>query len=402
MNKPATVAYVLRKFPVISETFILNEILSLEKQGIKVHIFALERPNDPRYHKNLADLKATITYVPEFFRWKGLFAHFRKARKQFGKNFRKAFWYTLRHPSPSLFLRFLHACYVANHAKKMGVSHYHSHFATRSTSVSFFASMLTDTPFSFTAHAVDIFKTSLSPQTLKKKIEKAKFVVTVSDYNVELLRSVSPESSDKIHKVLNGIDLSRFMPPQSRGKDPFTFLCVARLVEKKGHQYLLEACRDLRDKGHRFSCLMVGSGRLQKQIEDQIREYKLQNTVHLLGPHSQDEVLLRYHQSNAFVLPCCVAPDGNKDGLPVSMVEALACGLPVITTPMTGNPEVIKENENGHLVPFEDPEALANAMQKLLTDKSHYQQLSERARPSVEEQFNMEKTSKKLAQLFCE
>lgn len=401
-KKKKKVGYILRKFPVLSETFILNEILELEAQGIEVEIFSIEKPNDPRFHKDLHRLKAEVHYIPGFAKFKSLWKQCVKASKKFKKGHRKALFYTLRQANPTLLLRFLQSCYIANEASKRGIYHFHAHFATRATSIAFLASMITETRYSFTAHAVDIFKETLSQEALKRKIEYSDFVITVSEFNKNYLSKIAPLVSHKIIKIHNGIDLSEFREASPEEQEPFSFLCVARFVEKKGHKILVEACEILKKQGVSFNCRLIGQGNLQGAIESAIKEKGLSNHVSILGAKSHDEVKKWYSQSHAYILPCITGKDGNKDGLPVAIVEALASGLPVITTPMTGNPEVVKHLENGILVPFSDPAATADAMLKIVKDKNLYYLLSGKARQSIEKQFNIKETAKSLVAKFEE
>ncbi|NIP98361.1 MAG: colanic acid biosynthesis glycosyltransferase WcaL, partial [Akkermansiaceae bacterium] len=185
-----TVAYILRKFPVLSETFILNEILALEARGIPVHIFSLERPNDPRFHENLPRLKASISYIPDLSEASDLEKYRPRVARRYGDGFKTAETYAERHESPSLAHRLLQSCYVADQVRRYRIGHFHAHFATRATTVAFFASMVTGLPYSFTAHAMDIFKTHLSSRALARKMEHARFVVTISDYNRRLLEEI--------------------------------------------------------------------------------------------------------------------------------------------------------------------------------------------------------------------
>jgi glycosyltransferase involved in cell wall biosynthesis len=400
-NKPKrTVAYVLKKFPVLSETFILNELLQLEAQGIPLHIFSLERPNDPRFHEDLPKLKTRISFVPDTMDFDKLWKYVRRAKQKNKKRYDRTLRYVLKCASPSLTWRFFQACYIAGQVKRFKVGHLHAHFATRPTSVAFLVSMLTGLPYSFTAHAMDIFKSHLSEKSLARKIRDARFVVTVSNYNRHRLQQVANGNSENIFRIFNGIDLDKFKPCNSVKKPPFTFLCVARFVEKKGHPVLIEACHLLREQGVPFECWLVGKGKQRTPIKNLIKEKKLKHNVKLLGPHSQNEVLQRYHEAHAYVLPCVVGSDGNRDGLPVSIVEALACGIPVITTPMTGNPEVVQTDRNGVLVPFNNPSTLADAMRRLMEDDGYYKRLKMNARASVQKKFDLEKTTGALAGLF--
>ena len=392
------IGYVLRKFPVLSETFILNEILALESAGIAVHIFSLERPNDSRFHEDLAKLKADITYLPTGRRT--LWDHNARAAQRYGKRYLKAFGYAIRHINPSLFFRFLQGTYVANHARRLGLTHLHSHFANRPTSVAFFASWLTNIPYSFTAHAADIFRKRVNQKALARKIDRARFVIAISDFNKTYLERLQPESAAKIMRLYNGIDLERFVPNGHLRKDPFTILCVSRLVEKKGIPVLIEACRKLHERKIDFQCFIVGGGRERSQLELLIRQSQVRHSVKLVGPQTHGQVLQWYQSADLYVLPCLVGSDGNRDGLPVSIVEALACGIPVITTPMTGIPEIIQHGQNGLIVPMGDPEALAGAIQNVIESPSLHQNLKSSARRSVEAHFDLRQTSGVLQSLL--
>ena len=395
------VAYILRKFPVLSETFILNEILNLEARGIRVHIFSLERPNDPRFHEDLPKLKANIQYLPRPEKIQTLWSHQVRSAKRFGKSYYRALWYALRRVSPALLWRVFQGAYVANHARRLKVTHLHSHFANRPTSVAFFAAMIMNIPYSFTAHAADIFRTRMDQNALAQKIRFAKFVVTVSEFNKKFLSELAAGCPEKIIRIYNGIDLQRFVPNGILAQKPFTILCVSRLVEKKGIAVLIEACKMLRDRKVEFQCWLVGGGELEGQLRAQIKASGLESCVKLLGPHSQFEVLTRYHGAHLYALPCVVSSDGNRDGLPVSIVEALACGLPVVSTPMTGIPEVIRNGENGLLVPVGDADALSKAVESVIRDPGLHTRLKSQARSSVESLFDQEKTSNTLVRLFA-
>ena len=399
-DKPRAVGYILKRFPVLSETFILNEILALEAKGIPVHIFSLERPNDSRFHEDLPKLKASISYVPDLGSRGDLLKHNRRAARNYRGKYFHALNHTLTRGKPSLLWRFMQACYIANEARRYGISHLHAHFATRPTSVAYLASMISGVPYSFTAHAMDIFKKKVNKKALARKIENADFVVTVSEYNKSYLEDVAHADSDKLVRVYNGIDLNRFSPNGGPARDPFTILSVARLVEKKGTATLIEACRHLRDRGLDFECWLVGKGAQRTKLEAMIKEWKLKDRVKLLGPHSQMEVLERYHQAHLFALPCTEGSDGNKDGLPVALVEAMACGLPVVTTAMTGIPEIVHDGENGLLVPDSDPVALADAIERLMRDEGLYEQLRISSREAVVAQFDVNQTREQLTSLF--
>ena len=390
------IGYIVRRFPKISETFILNEILAMENRGMDIHIFSLLPTRDSRFHGDLGKLKANVHYLPDIFDLRTLLRYNKRVARRNRERYMRSLGKVLRTGNPLLLWRFLQSGYIADRAQGLKLNHIHAHFANRSTSVASLTSEILGIPYSFTAHAVDIYKEDVKEKVLTRKIEAAKCVVTVSDANKQFLVNHAKESSDKIIRIYNGIDVNRFKPGDDAPDSPFTILAVARLVEKKGLVDLIEACRYLRDRELSFRCWIVGKGKLRRTLQELVDKWKLGDTVELLGAHSQDQILERYHQANLFVLPCIVGTDGNRDGLPVSIVEALACGLPVVTTPVTGIPEAVRHEHNGLIVPEQNPRLLANAIQKLIIDRDLYARLRQNTRASVLERFDLRKTVNEL------
>ena len=396
------VAYVLRKFPKLSETFILNEILGLEAAGVKVQIFSLMPPRDPRFHDGLVRLKAPVWYVPGVGDYRSLLRMNRAAAKRFGRAYWSTLGRTLLCMRPKLVWRFLQAGWIAERAARLKADRFHAHFAARSTTVAKLVSSITTRPYSFTAHAVDIYRDDVNPRILRDRIDEASFVVTVSESNLAHLNGLTADRSPRIELVYNGIDLERFAPNGKPRQTPFTILSVARLVEKKGGEYLVEACRLLNERGLDIRCWIVGRGKLRKPLTEQIQRAGLQDRVRLLGGRTQKDVLKRYASTYVYVLPSIVGSDGNREGLPVSIVEALACGIPVISTPVAGIPEVVHHEQNGLLVPERDSLALADAIERMIEDRSFYERMKSQARASVEPAFDTTRTSLQLRRLFSE
>jgi colanic acid/amylovoran biosynthesis glycosyltransferase len=399
---PMRVGYVLRRFPVLSETFILNEILALEKQGIEVSIFALAPTRDPKFHEGLSRLRGNVSYIPSLLEWKDVL---KANRRLYGKNpqrYRSALWKALRSFNPTFIWRFLQAGCVADKARSARLQHLHAHFANRATTVASLASRLTKIPYSFTAHAFDIFIEG-SQRHLNDRMTRARFVVTVSDCNIKFLTSILAGRAARLVKIYNGIDLSRFTPgPPPPPMPPLHILAVARLVEKKGLPILVEACALLRDRGVDFRCTLVGKGAMRPILEGRIKDLGLGEFITMPGARTQGEVLELYRASHVFALPCIVGDDGNRDGLPVSIVEALACGLPVVSTPVTGIPEAVLEGVNGFLVPEKDVRALADALERLARDHGLRERLAGGARDSVASKFDQDQTAKMLHDLLAE
>ena len=401
ISAKGAVGYVLRKFPVLSETFILNEILALESRGVEVHIFALAPSRDPRFHEGVGRLKATIHHVPGVGELGTLISHGRRHARRRPRRYGRQLLRVLATGRPKLLWRLLQAAYVADRARSHGVRHLHAHFANHPTTVAHLASQLLGIPFSFTAHAYDVYRNA-DLRVVERKMHDARFTITISEYNAGFLRSLANGHRPRIELVRNGIDMTRFSAPPAKPVAPFTILAVARLVEKKGLPLLVEACRNLRDRGMEFQCDIIGKGAQKGVLDQLIRQWRLGDRVRLLGALAQQEIVERYHQAHVLVLPCIVGQDGNRDGLPVSIVEALACGVPVISTPVTGIPEVVRDGVNGLLVPQGDAAALTGAIHQCMCEPSLLQQLSAAARPSVLADFDQNQTAARLHALFQE
>jgi colanic acid/amylovoran biosynthesis glycosyltransferase len=395
------VGYIVRKFPVLSETFILNEILALEAKGLQVHIFPLAPTRDPRFHEGVGRLKATIHYVPGPEELRTLLRHARRQARRDPRRYGRQLLNVLRTGKPALLWRFLQASYVADRAKRNGVGHLHAHFANRAATVAQQASHLLGVPFSFTAHAFDVFR-GADAKVITRKMADARFTATVSEYNVRFLQSLANGSRPRIELVRNGIDMTRFIEPDQAPSEPFSILAVARLVEKKGLPILIDACGILRDAGHDFQCEIIGKGALRAQLEQLIRAWQLGDRVRLVGPLAQQEIVAHYQRAHVLALPCIVGSDGNREGLPVSIVEALACGVPVVSTPVTGIPEAVHDGVNGLIVPSGDAVALARALERLQLDRPLLARMRAAARPSVIAHYRQEDTAARLLELFRE
>jgi colanic acid/amylovoran biosynthesis glycosyltransferase len=395
------IGYVLKRFPRLSETFILNELLELERQGTSIEIFALLKPADELRHERLAGLHAPVTYLPSSSGFRKL--RLREARYAHGSSAEQAladvFDDDKTRSHSTLALR---AAAVAALAQARGVGHLHAHFATDATTVAMFASRLTRISYSFTAHAKDIYHEYVDAALLREKIAEAQFVVTVSDYSRQYLIEVGGEQAvDKIVRIYNGIDLDYFRRGDSVSPEPGLIVGVGRLVDKKGFQYLVEACRLLRDWGRLFRCLLIGDGPERASLDQQIRSLGLHDRVVLAGALSQDRLLAILKQATILVLPCVVSPTGDRDGLPTVLLEALALGLPAISTPVGGIPEIVEHGETGLLTPPGDALPLARAIDELLSNTELRERLARQGRSKAERCFDVRTNVAALSQLLA-
>jgi len=286
------------------------------------------------------------------------------------------------------------------------VKHIHAHFCHGATTVAWFVSLITGLPFSFTAHAKDLYCESLNPAgLLRRKMRAARFVVTCTDANREHLIKIEPTANVRcIYHGLNaefaGLLLESVAPPTKAGG--VRALGVGRLVQKKGFDVLVEACAILKQRGFHFETVIVGEhGEHERELRRQIAAHGLRDRVRLLGPLEQTRLYSEYQSADVFCLPCRVLDNGDRDGLPNVLMEAMACGLPVITTPVSGIPEIIKDGQNGTLVPPDDAEALANAIQRLSADRIMARNLGRAGRMTVLERFDGDRTAVELASLFA-
>lgn len=384
--------YVLKMFPRFSETFILAEILEMERRNRRVHVISLKRPNDGQFHENLSRVRATVRYVPDHVRC-DLLRFLRSHLKALGTSpwaYLLCFLTTARHPAA--WKAFLRAPLVAEEAGEAGCRRLHAHFASLPAVTAMFAAELLDLPFSFTAHAKDIFLDGISRSLLKRLILKARKVITVSDFNVDYLSKLAGPSlpKDRIIRVYNGVDLETFrFEPEQPGRHAPLILAVGRLVEKKGFADLLAACAILRDQGVRFRCEIIGKGPLQEDLARQISEWRLDNLVQLLGPLPRGKVARRLSQAAVMAVPCVVGGDGNRDGLPTVILESMASGRSVVATQVTGIPEAVEDQVTGRIVEPGNPRAFASALAELLGDPDYRALLGLAARRRAERVFDI-------------
>ena len=407
------VAYVLKRFPRLSETFILNELLELERQGVDVEIFSLLRPPAEERHALLDTLRAQVTYLPGRSALAGVKLLRGGAADEPAKTSLEedicngdtplAELFPGKEPAEAAHLT-LQASVLASLASARGIRHLHAHFGSNATTVSLLASRLSGIPYSFTAHARDIYHTYVDTQTdddlRRRKMAEAAFVITVSEYNRRHLGTLGgPAVARKVHRLYNGIDLDRFRPrPAVRAGT--TFLAVGRLIEKKGFPDLIDACRILSERGHHFRCVIVGQGPDEDALRARIAAFHLESTVEMVGAQPQERVIELMAQASAVVLPCVVSDSGDRDGLPTVLLEALASGVPAISTTVAGIPEIIDDEECGLLVPPAIPVLLANAMQRLHTDAALRDRLADAARAKAERVFDLRANVEELRRRF--
>jgi glycosyltransferase involved in cell wall biosynthesis len=389
------IGYVLKMYPRFSETFIVNEILAHEAAGLPVEIFSLRAPVDGRFHENYARVQAPVTYVPASEPKAAQFwAELRQAMREFPNLL------PVLRDNTNCEVGDLHqALWLARLVRTRGITHLHAHFGTVATTVARLVSALTGLPYLFTAHAKDIFHDTVDPTDLRRKLRDAAAVITVSDYNVTYLRQQYDEAAAQVQRIYNGLDLDRF-PYRSPANRPRRIVGVGRLIEKKGFEDLVAACAVLVARGCDFTCEIVGDGPLQNALQTQIGQQGLEQRVRLLGPQPQGEVICQVQSAAVFAAPCVVGADGNRDGLPTVLLEAMALGTPCVSTAVTGIPEVLHHNRTGLMVPRHDPQQLALALEHLLVDSAVRVRLAEAARAHIEANFDIQRNASALRERY--
>jgi len=393
---PLRVGYVLKRYPRYSETFIVNEILAHERAGLEIEIFSLRPPNDSHFQDLIAAVQAPVHYLwPE----EGLKGTFFWAALEDASATWPGVWSVLEMARGEEARDIYQALLLAREARRTGIRHLHAHFATSATTTAQLAARLAGLPFSFTAHAKDIFHESVRADDLRRKLSDAAAVVTISDYNMAYLRELYGPATTRLQRIYNGLDLERF-PYEARYDRPPQIVAVGRLIEKKGFADLIEACAMLANRGCPFVCRIIGAGPLEADLRAHIERLGLHTIVELIGPRPQREVIRQVQQAAVLAAPCVVGADGNRDGLPTVLLEAMALGTPCVSTDVTGIPEVLRDGETGLMVPQHAPGALAAALERLLTDPALRVKLAAQARRLIEAEFDIHHNSARLRAIF--
>jgi colanic acid/amylovoran biosynthesis glycosyltransferase len=394
--------YVLKRFPRMSETFVAAELIELERQGEQVTVFAISRPQEPFVHGFLSQLRAPVVYLPH----RPLREPARVGRalgsvvRSCPRGWLRAAVSALATPRQIVgWRRLLQATVLRHELDRAEIGHLHAHFATAAARLAHLVHLMDGPPYSVTAHAKDIYHRRARPRRLRQKLGDAEFVATVSEANRAHLMSVL-EGRGRVDVVPNSADLRRLGSPNGVRRCPGLVLAVARLVEKKGLEDLVEACGLLTARGTQVRLEIVGDGPLRTQLERASARVGADIVFH--GPLPQERVLPLYARAAAVCLPCVVVSTGDRDGLPTSLLEAMALGAPVVTTRVGGIAELVVHEETGLLVPERDPEALADALERLLADDRLAIALAARARTHVEAHFSLEGSVAQLRALFEE
>lgn len=399
-----SIGYLLKTYPKLSETFILNEILELERQGVFLHLFSLRKPTDEKNHPDVDKVKAHVTYIPTLlpeFNFPDLI-ELLKAHLQLLFQSPRQYWqalqFHLQRPEKKRLNEFLQAGYLAATMQNLGLSHLQAHFANVPTATTEIAKIFGNLSYNIFAHAKDIYLTE--KEVLDRRIGSAEFVLTCTGFNHRHLRSIST-SSTLIYLSYHGFDLTRFTSTVVKHKtETPLILSVGRYCEKKGFPYLIQACQQLKQQGHKFQCDIVGYGLLEGELAQLIADLDVADVVSLAGKMTQDELVKVYQRASIFVLPCQVMENGDRDGIPNVLLEAMAMEIPVVSTDISGIGELVESDKNGFLIPEKNTPAIAEALGKLLAQPALGEQFGKAGRERVLQQFSLERNVGEIRELF--
>jgi glycosyltransferase involved in cell wall biosynthesis len=395
---------VLKGYPRISETFISNEILLLERRGIRIHIFSMRHPRETFTHASVRQIQAKVDYLPHTIlgHLPRLLAHNGRLALRQPRRYAHALKIALRRfrrtRKSATLKHLLQAGYLTDRLLPGSrVVHLHAHFAHSPTSVAMFTSFLSAKPFSFFGHAKDIYTSD--PRQLAEKIGLARFVATCTRYNRDYLRKIAGENGTPVHCVYHGIDTRLFEAdlrldaPQT----PYEILTVARLTAKKGLPTVLKALHRLKAAGLPFRHTLIGDGDDREMLLQMIRDLGLSDLCRWEGTLPHEEVIQRFRHAHVFVLGCEVAQSGDRDGIPNVLVESMAMGVPVVATSVSAIPELVKDGQHGLLVPSKDPGALALGLSRMLIDLDLRRKVIPAARQRIHSHFDNQVLIEKLA-----
>ena len=397
-----SIAFFNSLFPALSATFIYREALELKKRGLPIKTFAIRKPPLDEISKECYDLRDTTTYLLPLNIVKLLKAHLYFLFKHPGRYIGTLIFLLTRKFDRKLKDRLrtvIHFCEGVLLAKLLiednEISHIHVHYAAHPASVAFAASKLSGIPFSFTAHAYDIWIDRLF---IKDKVNAARFAVACTNFGREqILKNNGIIDPDKLVTVYHGIDTEKFAPRDKHDSESQTTIVhVGRLSEEKAQANIILACKILKHEGYDFQCLIIGDGDLYNDLKELIIQNDLEDRVELVGKVFQEEIIDYYAKADMFVL------SSHRENLPNVLVESMAMGIPTIATGIAAIPELIQDGENGLLIEPNNIEQLARAMKRLIDEKEFAQRIADNGRKTVLEKFDHNTSLDKLVELYSQ
>ncbi len=399
MTKKKVITYIAPAIPALSETFVYNEIFALRERGTKIHALSIHKPDN--VSENVAARMGPVHYLYREGFIQFLFSFFICLFTKPIGFFKGLGWLISDFINVGIFklgaykliYQFFAACSAAQIVVKNGTEHIHVHFANVPCQVAMYASAITGIPFTVTSHANDIFEHGL---LLTRKAERAKYFVTISEFNRRYLRKIGMPD-EKIRVVRCGVDLK--FDQKAKPKSEVIRICsLGRLVEKKGMLTLVEAVGMLKKRGVPISLSIAGDGPQEEKIINKIAALGLQDEITMVGALENAKVAEWMSSFDIFALACQIDSNGDMDGIPVVLMEAMMLGVPVITTQISGIPELVIDRKTGLLVEPENAEALANA----ILERDVQQSMIENAAKHVVDEFGRDVNIDRLEEIFNE
>ena len=387
------IVYYLGSFPKLSESFVLNEIYELEQNGNNVAVCALNNPDEDIIHEEFNELDIPINYIrrPSFTDITEIISTKALHPRILEDTFYRA---PPKHHAANLFRA--KKCIEFVDSLDWEPNHFHSHFAGLSKFTALFASDYFEVPFTITTHAADIYKEPIGEYT-SNLLQKATRIVTISEYNKNHIREqFAPDAPIDI--VRAGIRPEKFTPTEET--EPNRILTISRFVEKKGLSYALEAVNIATEELPELEYHIIGSGELKSDLVQKTEQLGIEENVVFLDNVSDERLVTELDEARCFLLPCVIAESGDRDGIPVALMEAMAMKTPPVSTTVSGIPELIDHEESGLLTEPQKPKATANALVSLLKNNSEWTAYAERAREKVVTDFNIETEAEKLEATF--
>jgi glycosyltransferase involved in cell wall biosynthesis len=393
-------AILVKRFPRLSETFVMHEVLELRRQGVDLELFALLDPHEALVHDAARALQQEVSYLRPSDDWRGLLVALREGlptvrRHPLGSLRALAFAAKRRRATRR---HLVEALVLVRRMEARGLTHLHAHFAHSPASVAELTSMISRIPYSFTAHAKDLYTTL--DINIARRSQNAAFVVTCTESNRDYLAKVAGMNKNDIVLARHGVDLERFASTRSR-PIPGRVLSIGRLIPKKGYFVLADAFAILQKRGIPFEWRIIGGGPLREELLARVEDAGIADDVGLVGTCTQDTVAVECSAADVFALTPLITEDGDRDGIPNVLREAMAAGLPVVTTAVSGIPELIRSGETGWLVPPGDPEAVADALEEALTDSRRRAAIATAGRDFVIERCGLAESVAGLVELFA-
>jgi glycosyltransferase involved in cell wall biosynthesis len=405
MSMDGRLAYLVSRFPLLSETFILREMLQMEARGWPLELFALQHEHPAVRHPQAERLERSANFH-ELVSGRTVRANARQLvcdPVRYGRLLART---VLGNLGSADFLAkglaiFPGVVELAARMRRRGVRHIHAHYGTHPALAAMLSAELIGAGYSFTVHAHDLF---VDTTMLAEKVHRARFVATISEFNRRrLIELAGPVAAEKVVVVRCGVDPRRYaFSPRTPHDGPWRILAVASLQEYKGLEYLVRACARLRDEGTDlpFFCEIAGGGPLHDSLQHLIARLGVGDRVRLLGPQDENGVRALMERADTLVMPSVVARDGQMEGIPVVLMEAMALGLPVVASHLSGIPELVRHQETGLLVQPGDPEAIKDAILACWRGPDAAAGRASAARLLVEQEYDLERNVAQLAAQF--